>query len=163
MSEKKEPTSNPSFDKELIRDLASLLDETNLSEIEIELEHAGLKLRVARQLSGTVAVNPAPATMQAPVASAPKEATDTSPDGDYANHPGLVTSPMVGTIYMSAEPGAAPFVRVGTTVNEGDTLLIVEAMKTMNNIPAPKSGTVKAILVQNEQPIEFGEPLVVIE
>ncbi len=162
MSQKTDPSSKPSFDKELIRDLATLLDETDLSEIEVE--HAGLRLRVARQLTGAVAVSSAPMVAAAPASAAASPEAETAADGgDIANHPGLVTSPMVGTIYTSPEPGTPAFIQVGSTVNEGDTILIVEAMKTMNNIPAPRSGKVTKILVQNEQPIEFGEPLVVIE
>jgi acetyl-CoA carboxylase biotin carboxyl carrier protein len=102
------------------------------------------------------------AAPQTSVTASP-EAASASEGADIATHPGLVTSPMVGTIFTSPEPGAASFIQVGSTVNEGDTLLIVEAMKTMNNIPAPRAGKVTQILVQNEQPIEFGEPLVVIE
>lgn len=147
-------------DQDLIRDLANLLSETNLSEIEVEQN--GLRLRVARQSAGTMVA----ATAAAPIAAAPAatQASAAAPDGgDDANHPGAVTSPMVGTIYTSSEPGADAFIREGDQVTEGQTLLIVEAMKTMNNIPAPKAGRVAKILVSNEQPIEFGEVLVIIE
>ncbi len=147
------------IDKELIRDLAELLGETELSEIEIE--QSGLRLRVARQLTVSAAapVAAAPAAAPAPAASAPAPEAA----GDVSSHPGLVTSPMVGTIYTASEPGAPAFIKVGDTVSEGQTLVIVEAMKTMNHIPSPKAGTIKQILVENEQPIEYGEPLVIIE
>lgn len=140
----------------LIRELAALLDETNLTEIEIE--RTGLRVRIARNVSIAAAVPtsyhaPAPAT---PAAAAPAAA-------DISKHPGMVPSPMVGTVYWSPEPGAKPFIEVGTKVSAGQTLLIVEAMKTMNQIPSPRSGTVTQILVEDGQPVEFGEPLVIIE
>jgi acetyl-CoA carboxylase biotin carboxyl carrier protein len=139
-----------SDDSTLIRELASLLDETNLTEIEIE--RAGLRVRVARNV--TVAASmPAVAPAGAPV---------TGP-ADVATHPGLVPSPMVGTVYWASEPGAKPFVEIGTKVGVGQTLLIIEAMKTMNQIPSPRAGTVTQILVEDGQPVEFGEPLVIIE
>jgi acetyl-CoA carboxylase biotin carboxyl carrier protein len=143
----------PAIDKELIRELAKLLDETGLTEIEIERE--GLRVRVGR--GGTVTQVAAPAFAPAvavPVSIAP---------ADLAKHPGAVTSPMVGTAYRGAAPGAAPFVDVGSKVTVGETLLIIEAMKTMNQIPAPRSGTVTQILIEDGQPVEFGEPLVIIE
>jgi acetyl-CoA carboxylase biotin carboxyl carrier protein len=148
--------------KEMIRELADLLKETELNEIEVETEE--FKIRVARGAGGgtvsyappPVAAAPAPAASAAPAEAAPASA-------DLSNHPGAVASPMVGTVYVSPEPGAAAFVKEGATVSQGDTLLIVEAMKTMNPIPAPKSGTVKKILVQDAQPVEFGEVLIVIE
>lgn len=147
--------------KEMIRELADLLKETELNEIEVETEE--FKIRVARGAGGgTVSYAPPPAAAPAPAASsAPVEAAPAS--ADLSNHPGAVASPMVGTVYVSPEPGAAAFVQEGATVSQGDTLLIVEAMKTMNPIPAPKSGTVKQILVQDAQPVEFGEVLIVIE
>lgn len=144
------------LDKELIRELAELLKETDLSEVEIERE--GLRVRVARNL--TVAAAAVPSISAAPAAVA---ADSKATPGDAANHPGAVPSPMVGTAYRAPEPGAPSFVEVGTKVSEGQTLLIVEAMKTMNHIPAPRSGTVSAILVEDGQPVEFGEPLVIIE
>ncbi len=145
-------------DQDLIRDLANLLSETNLSEIEVEQN--GLRLRVARQAGGAFVAAAAPA----PVAASTAALAPAAPaEGDYANHPGAVISPMVGTIYTSSEPDAPAFIREGDQVTEGQTLLIVEAMKTMNNIPAPKAGRVAKILVSNEQPIEFGEVLVIIE
>jgi acetyl-CoA carboxylase biotin carboxyl carrier protein len=145
------------IDKELIRELAKLLDETGLTEIEIE--RAGLRVRVGRSggsvthiTSHGTAAAPPPST--APAADAP---------ADLAKHPGAVTSPMVGTAYRGAAPGAAPFVDLGSKVVVGETLLIIEAMKTMNQIPAPRSGTVTQILIEDGQPVEFGEPLVIIE
>jgi len=147
------------IDEEAIRGLAELLNDTGLSEIEVEQK--GLRIRVARNVSATVsapAPQPGAAVESAP---APKPAAD--PDADLATHPGAVTSPMVGTAYRAPEPGAAPFVEVGATVERGQTLMIVEAMKTMNHIPAPRAGTVTAILVENGQPVEYGEPLMIIE
>ena len=145
-------------DKELIRELAALLDETGLTEIEVE--DNDIRIRVAR--GGTVvhAASPA-ATVTAAASAAPAVA---APAGDVVHgHPGLVTSPMVGTVYTSAEPGVPPFVRVGDKVSAGQTLLIIEAMKTMNPVTAPKGGTVTRILISNEQPVEYGEPLLIIE
>lgn len=145
-------------DGALIRELAKLLDETSLSEIEIE--RAGLRVRVARNISvaaagmgGVVPLAAAPA----PAASVPASAND------LANHPGVVPSPMVGTAYWAPEPGAKPFIEVGSRVAAGQPLLIIEAMKTMNQIPSPRAGTVTHILVEDGQPVEFGEPLVIIE
>jgi acetyl-CoA carboxylase biotin carboxyl carrier protein len=144
------------IDKELIRELAKLLDETGLTEIEIE--RAGLRVRVGRGGGVTHITSPgasaAPPPSTAPAAVAP---------ADLAKHPGAVTSPMVGTAYRGASPGAAPFVDLGSKVVVGETLLIIEAMKTMNQIPAPRSGTVTQILIEDGQPVEFGEPLVIIE
>jgi acetyl-CoA carboxylase biotin carboxyl carrier protein len=153
----KEPKDKAGAESALIRELAELLNETGLSEIEIERE--GLRVRVARQLTMAAVAAPAiHAVHAAPagVAAAPKAAAS-------GPHPGTVTSPMVGTAYRSAEPGAAPFIDVGTRVAQGQTLLIIEAMKTMNHIPAPRSGTVTQVFIDNGQPVEFGEPLVVIE
>jgi len=144
-------------DSKRIRQLADLLDETNLSEIEIESD--GVRIRVARQLSAA-AVVPAAAPAPAAAPSAPAAADEPA---DLTAHPGAVTSPMVGTAYLAAEPGAKPFCKAGDSVSEGQTLFIVEAMKTMNPITAPKSGTIKQICVGNAQPIEFGEVLAVIE
>jgi acetyl-CoA carboxylase biotin carboxyl carrier protein len=154
-----------SAEGQLIRELAELLNSTGLSEIEIE--KSGLKIRVAKELHVMSSVpmsyaSHAPA--QIPVAAnsqgEPKQVTAPA---DPAKHPGAVKSPMVGTAYRSPEPGAALFCEVGSKVNQGDTLLIIEAMKTMNQIPAPRSGTVTAILFENAQPVEYGEPLIVIE
>ena len=149
-----------SDDSALIRELASLLDETSLTEIEIE--RAGLRLRVARNVSVTAAM---PATFHA-MAAAPAAAASAAASAaanDLSAHPGVVPSPMVGTAYWAPEPGAKPFVDVGTKVTVGQTLMIIEAMKTMNQIPSPRAGTVTQILVEDGQPVEFGEPLVIIE
>lgn len=152
-------TAKTSPEQQLIRELAALLNETGLSEIEIE--KSGLKVRVARTLAVSAAVHH---TGPAAVASAGHAAAGaTSSAADPGKHPGAVKSPMVGTAYRAPEPGAAAFIEVGSRVNAGDTLLIIEAMKTMNQIPAPKSGTVTNILFENGQPVEFGEPLVIIE
>lgn len=148
------------IDQTLIRDLANILRDTDLSEIEVEQDD--LRIRVSRNTTVVQAAAPvyapvaapAPVAAAAPVVAAPVSAKD---------NPNAVTSPMVGTAYLAPAPGARPFVEVGAQVKEGQTLLIVEAMKTMNQIPAPRSGKVTAILVENAQPVEFGEPLVVIE
>ena len=144
-----------SDDSALIRELALLLDETSLTEIEIE--RAGLRVRVARNITVSAAM---PAGFQpAPVAVAAGPAAG----ADLTKHPGAVPSPMVGTAYWAPEPGAKPFIEVGSKVSAGQTLLIIEAMKTMNQIPSPRAGTVTQILVEDGQPVEFGEPLVIIE
>jgi acetyl-CoA carboxylase biotin carboxyl carrier protein len=145
-----------SDDSALIRELALLLDETSLTEIEIE--RAGLRVRVARNVS--IAASMPPSLQIAAVAPAAAAAADA---GDPAKHPGAVPSPMVGTAYWASEPGAKPFVEVGTKVSVGQTLLIIEAMKTMNQIPSPREGIVTQILVEDGQPVEFGEPLMIIE
>ena len=149
---------NTSIDQDLIRQLAKLLEETGLTEIEIE--QSGLRVRVVRgtRVSLAEAAPALPAAAPAPVA------LPVPPDAiDLAKHPGVVASPMVGTAYMSPEPGAKPFVEVGSRVRAGDTLLIIEAMKTMNQIPAPRPGIVIQILVEDGAPVEFGEPLMIIE
>ena len=143
-------------DHDLILEMTKLLYETGLTEIEIEQD--GQRVRVAR---GAVAAAPA-AVARSPAAPAPIVESIARPL-DPAKHPGAVTSPMVGTAYGSAEPGAKPFVEIGTQVKAGETLLIIEAMKTMNQIPAPRAGTVKQILFEDGKPVEFGEPLVIIE
>jgi acetyl-CoA carboxylase biotin carboxyl carrier protein len=153
----KSGSSEKSADSELIRELALLLDETNLTEIEIE--RAGLRVRVARNIAVAAAV---PASYQ-PGAGAPVATAGPAPVADLAKHPGVVPSPMVGTVYWASEPGAKPFVEVGAKVSAGQTLLIIEAMKTMNQIPAPRAGTVTQILVEDGVPVEYGEPLVIIE
>ena len=147
------------IDQELIRQLATLLTDTDLSEIEVE--QGDLRIRVARSVAAApVSYHVAPpAPAAAPVAAAVPVAAEVN----HAAHPGAVPSPMVGTAYRSPEPGAKAFVEVGQTVREGQTVLIVEAMKTMNQIPAPRAGVVKAILVTDGQPVEYGEPLLVIE
>ncbi len=145
-------------ESKFIREMAELLSETNLSEIEVERE--GLRVRVARQLvAAPAAIAVAPAAAPAAPAAAPAEA----PVANAANHAGAVKSPMVGTVYLSPEPEAAPFVNVGDQVKEGQTILIIEAMKVMNPISAPKGGTVKEILVSDSEPIEFDQPLLIIE
>ncbi len=154
----KESKDKIGVEQEAIRELAQLLVETGLSEIEIE--KAGLRIRVARNLTIAAGAYAAPAA--APAAGAALPAAAAAP-ADPALHPGAVKSPMVGTAYRAPEPGAAFFIEVGSRVSQGQTLLIIEAMKTMNHIPAPKSGTVTQILFENGQPVEFGEPLVVIE
>ena len=148
-----------SDDSALIRELALLLDDTNLTEIEIE--RAGLRLRVARNV--TVAAAMPAAFHGAAAAPATAAASGVSADADLSKHPGVVPSPMVGTAYWAPEPGAKPFIEVGAKVSAGQTLLIIEAMKTMNQIPSPRAGTVTQILVEDGQPVEFGEPLVIIE
>ena len=152
--------ANAPDERTLIRELAGLLDETSLTEIEVERE--GLRVRVVRS-AGVVA---APAQYAAAPVAVAATATTTSTAGngsDITKHPGMVPSPMVGTAYVAPEPGAKPFVDVGSKVAAGETLLIIEAMKTMNQIPAPRSGTVMQILFEDAQPVEFGEPLMVIE
>src|SRR6185437_3298879 len=155
----KEAAKFATSDGALIRELALLLDETSLTEIEIE--RAGLRVRVARNVSIAASV-PAVAHVAAPP---PALAAAAAPAAtvDMAKHPGAVPSPMVGTAYWASEPGAKPFIEVGTKVSVGQTLLIIEAMKTMNQIPSPRAGTVTQILVEDGQPVEFGEPLVIIE
>jgi acetyl-CoA carboxylase biotin carboxyl carrier protein len=146
----------PAIDHDLIRELARLLDETGLTEIEYERD--GQRVRVARQAQAIAAAPSRAAT----AIEAALPSLDAAPV-DPAKHPGVVTSPMVGTAYVGAEPGARPFVEVGSHVRVGDTLLIVEAMKTMNQIPSPRAGTVIQVLIEDGQPVEFGEPLMIIE
>ena len=149
-----------SIDQELIRNLASLLTETDLTEIEIEQDD--FRIRVARNIS----TQPVHVSAPTPVAAAPAvapAAETASEKADPAKHPGAVPSPMVGTAYFSPAPGAKPFVQVGDKVAAGQTVMIVEAMKTMNQIPTPRAGTVSAILVEDGQPVEYGEPLMIIE
>jgi len=147
----------PIVDRDLIYELTKLLDETGLTEIEIEQD--GQRIRVARN-----AAAPAPAAPRAPAAPAPQPVAEAVPAPvDPSKHPGVVVSPMVGTAYVAPEPGGKPFIEIGTQVKAGDTLLVVEAMKTMNQIPAPRAGTVIQILFEDGQPVEFGEPLVIIE
>lgn len=148
-------------DVQLVRDLAALLDDTNLTEIEVE--DGDRKIRVARK-AANAAVAYAPAPMAAPAAAAPVAAPAAAPaEAATAVAANAVRSPIVGTAYLSAEPGAAPFAAVGSSVKAGDTVLIVEAMKVMNAITAPNAGTVKAVLVDNGQPVEYDQPLIVIE
>ncbi|MHA7772508.1 acetyl-CoA carboxylase biotin carboxyl carrier protein [Roseibium sp. M-1] len=153
---------NKKFDTALIRDLAVLLDETNLSEIE--LEQGDTRIRVARQLTVHAPVSvaaPAPVAAAAPTANAAPAAAPAAAEPAQSGTP--VTSPMVGTAYLSPEPGAPVFIQVGDKVTEGQTILIIEAMKTMNHIPSTKTGTVKKILIDDAQPVEFGEPLIIVE
>ncbi|TAN05789.1 MAG: acetyl-CoA carboxylase biotin carboxyl carrier protein [Rhizobiaceae bacterium] len=149
------------IDQQLIRDLAGILNDTSLTEIEVE--YGDLKVRVSRQSPVTQAYALPPASIGA--ASLPQQAASatTAPTGADAARKNAVPSPMVGTAYSAPAPGAAAFVEVGQTVKEGQTLLIIEAMKTMNQIPSPRAGTVSAILFEDGQPVEYGEPLVVIE
>ena len=154
------PKEKPADERELIRELAMLLDETNLTEIEIE--RAGLRLRVARNISIAAPVSYQAAPAAAPVAAAAPVVAAAAP-ADISKHPGAGPSPMVGTAYRASEPGAKPFIDVGSKVKVGDTLIIIEAMKTMNQIPSTRAGTVTQILVEDGQPVEFGEPLIIIE
>lgn len=145
-----------SIDGEIVRSLASLLNETNLSEIEYETQ--GLRIRVARNLQiAAQYAAPPPAPVAAPAADAGTAAVE-----DPANHPGALKSPMVGVVYFAPEPGAPPFIGLGDTVSEGQTLLLIEAMKTFNPITATRSGKVLSILVEDGQPVEYGEPLLII-
>lgn len=146
-------------DQQLIRDLAGILNETNLTEIEVE--YGDLKLRVSRQAAAVHAVAAPLPVAAAPAAIAAQAAPAAAPAADVSKN--AVMSPMVGTAYAAPSPDAKPFVEIGQTVREGQTLLIIEAMKTMNQIPSPRSGTVTAILFEDAQPVEYGEPLVVIE
>jgi len=156
-------------DVAFIKALAELLRENDLTELQVKRDYAeddSLNVRVSRQFPAAPVAPmqvaaPAPMAAAAPAAAAPAAAAE--PAEDPASHPGAVTSPMVGTAYLSPEPGAPAFLTVGQQVSEGETLLIVEAMKTMNHIPAPKSGTVKRILVEDGAAVEFGSPLVIVE
>jgi len=155
-------TSDVSF----IQALAEMLRKNDLTEIEVRREYGEddvLDVRVARQMQNAPAVMQAaaPAAASAPASAPAPDAVAVS--DDPSNHPGVVPSPMVGTVYLSAEPGNPPFVVVGDKVSEGQTLLIIEAMKTMNQIPAPRGGTVKRLLVEDGSPVEFGSPLVIVE
>ncbi|WP_341703347.1 acetyl-CoA carboxylase biotin carboxyl carrier protein [Ferrovibrio sp.] len=156
--DKDSKSASSRIDQQMIRDLADLLNETGLTEIE--WSEGALKVRVTK--GGSIAAPvyaPAPAMAAAPAATT----AGTPAADDLGGHPGAVKSPMVGTVYVAAEPGAAAFVKVGDTVNAGQTLLIVEAMKTMNPITAPKGGRVSRILIENQQPVEFGQVLMIIE
>jgi acetyl-CoA carboxylase biotin carboxyl carrier protein len=150
------------FDKDLIRELAALLEETGLTEIEVEQE--GRRIRVARgvNLTTTLTTTGVPESELSDRGPRPAKRAPTQGE-EFIVHPGTVTSPMVGTAYRSPEPGTPPFVEIGTKVAAGQTLVIIEAMKTMNQIPSPRAGTVIAILVEDGQPVEYGEPLAVIE
>ncbi len=159
--------NNRDQDVEFIKAMAELLNENDLTELSVKREYGEddtLNVRVSRATTVVQQVA-APAAVAAPVATAPAAAAPgaVAAVDDPASHPGAVTSPMVGTVYMQAEPGAAPFISVGASIAEGDTLLIIEAMKTMNQIPSPRSGTIKRILVEDGGAVEFGAPLVIIE
>jgi len=160
MTAKDQGPKTGSAESQMIRELAELLNDTGLTEIEIE--KSGLKIRVAKNISITAAPAQAYAAPSAAQPAAP-EAMQAPVSNDLSKHPGAVKSPMVGTAYRSPEPGTPSFCEVGSKVKQGDTLLIIEAMKTMNQIPAPRAGTVKAILIENAQPVEYGEPLMIIE
>jgi acetyl-CoA carboxylase biotin carboxyl carrier protein len=149
------------IDPEMIRELAALLRETDLTEIEIEQDD--LRIRVARSPTVVTVAPTAAVPAATPVAASPPAPAATEAAVDPAKHPGAVLSPMVGTAYLAPEPGARPFVEVGSQVRQGQTVLIVEAMKTMNAIPAPRAGTVREVLVEDGQPVEYGEPLLVID
>jgi acetyl-CoA carboxylase biotin carboxyl carrier protein len=161
--DKSSKNTNPAstIDQDLINGLAALLKANDLSEIEIELE--GMRVRLARQVTMAAVAAAVPAAAPAAAIAAPATEVAAAPVADVASGPGALKSPMVGTVYMAPEPGAADFIKVGDKVKEGQTVLIVEAMKTMNYIPAHRSGTVKSILVSDAQPVEYNEPLLVIE
>lgn len=144
------------FDKDLIISLSKLLEETGLSEIEIENKDLG-RIKVAKNLFNSNILTSSPNNINDNLVA---EKEDSSEQKDLSN---AISSPMVGTIYLKPDPESEPFVNEGDKVKKGDTLLIIEAMKTMNNIPADKDGVIKKVLVENEQPIQFGDPLVIIE
>ncbi len=157
-------------DVAFIQALADLLNKNELTELSVKREYGeddALEVRVVKQATVIAAPTYIPQAATAPMAhaatAAPAAAAAAAAPEDPAQHPGAVTSPMVGTAYLAAEPGASPFVTVGATVTEGQTVLIIEAMKTMNHIPAPKGGTVKRILVEDGTPVEYGAPLLIIE
>jgi acetyl-CoA carboxylase biotin carboxyl carrier protein len=158
------PGRRIAIDQDAIRELTALLDELGLTEIEVEQD--GQRVRVARHAAGAVAMPSGqmmPASVEAPATVPLAGPSVLAGMIDAAAHPGLVPSPMVGTAYRASEPGAKPFVDVGSTVAAGDTLLIVEAMKTLNQIPSPRAGTVTQILFEDGQPVEYGEPLMIVE
>ncbi|MFC3087626.1 acetyl-CoA carboxylase biotin carboxyl carrier protein [Tabrizicola soli] len=154
-------------DVAFISALAELLNRNDLTELSVKREYGeddSLEVRVVKQANvvAVTAAAPAPVAHHAAPVAAAAAAPAAAPE-DPAQHPGAVTSPMVGTVYLAAEPGASPFVTVGAQVTEGQTVLIIEAMKTMNHIPAPRAGTVKRILVEDGHPVEYGAPLMIIE
>ncbi len=153
----------PGIDQALIRDLANILKETDLTEIEVEQED--LRIRVSRNGTPVAMSMPAMPTYHVPPMAAAAPAAPAAPAATEGGHnaKNAVTAPMVGTAYLAPAPGARPFIEVGATVKEGQTILIIEAMKTMNQIPAPRAGKVTEILVQDTAPVEYGEPLIVIE
>ncbi len=149
------------FDKDLVEDLAKILNETDLTEIEVE--QGDMRVRVSRERAAELVSHHQVVQAPAPAATAPAPAAPSSEPASTASAANQVISPMVGTAYMAPSPDAAPFVEVGAKIAEGDTILIIEAMKTMNQIPSTKSGTVTAVLVSDGEPVEFGQPLVTIE
>ena len=167
------PNKTHADDVAFIRALAELLNENDLTELEVKRDYGAedaLNVRVSRkQKIVTSAVMPAHAAVPAPVPTpaaapaAPSQSAQTEISEDPANLPGAVTSPMVGTVYLQADPGAPAFVSIGDKVSEGDTLLIIEAMKTMNHIPAPRGGTIKRILIEDGAAVEYGAPLMILE
>lgn len=168
MTASQKPRKNLTGDAKLVRDLAEILDEKNLTELELETDN--IAVRLSRGHSGPVISGHSGQTSFAPpIASADMAAppmpfgAPATTDSDYANHPGAVKSPMVGTAYTSSDPDTAAFIAVGDKVAQGQTLLIIEAMKVMNSITAPKNGVVSAILFKNAQPVEFDQTLVVID
>jgi acetyl-CoA carboxylase biotin carboxyl carrier protein len=158
---------NTDTDVAFISALAELLNKNQLTELSVKREYGeddSLEVRVVKQATVvTVAAAPAPVLHHAAPAAAPAAVAAPAAPEDPAQHPGAVTSPMVGTVYLAAEPGASPFVTVGAQVSEGQTVLIIEAMKTMNHIPAPRAGIVKRILVEDGHPVEYGAPLMIVE
>ena len=157
MARKSDSPATPPIDHEAIRELAKLLDETGLTEIALERD--GVSIRVARHSGAAIGR----ARLIEPTLAAPGTITTVPVTIDPAQHPGVVASPMVGTAYLAPEPGARPFVEVGASVKTGEPLMVIEAMKTMNQIPAPRPGTVIQILVEDGQPVEYGQPLMIIE
>lgn len=156
--------SDKSVDPEIVRELAAILKESDLTEIEVERDT--LRIRLTRQIEAAPVYYQQPQMTSyaaAPQQAAPAATQAPAPAARSGPAEGTVTSPMVGTVYHAASPGSKPFVEVGQSVKEGETVCIIEAMKTMNNIPSPRSGTVREILVENAQPVEFGEPLFVID
>lgn len=153
-------------DVAFITALAELLRDNDLTDLHVKRDYGeedSLNVRVSRTIAAPVIATPAPLAIAASAVAPPTAAPAAVPTDDPANHPGAVSSPMVGTVYLKPDPDASSFTSVGATINEGDTLLIIEAMKTMNHIPAPKSGTIKRILVEDGSAVEFGTPLVIIE
>jgi len=163
----KKTSNDIEADVTFIKALAELLNENDLTELSVKRDYGqddSINVRVSRRTETVTQVQSAPvAPVAAPVAAPAALISDPAATDDPASHPGAITSPMVGTVYLQAEPGSPPFISVGAQVAEGDTLLIVEAMKTMNHIPAPRAGTVKRILVADGDAVEFGSPLAIIE
>ncbi len=160
------PTRKTDFDSKLIGQIAEIMAETGLTEVELRQGDSTLRLSKATAMTAVptaVAAAPAAAPMPAAPAAPAPAAEQPAAAESLAEHPGTVTSPMVGTVYLAPQPDADSFVNVGDRVGEGDTLMIIEAMKVMNPLPSPRAGTVKAILVSDSQPVEFGDPLIIIE